>query len=525
MNYRFSDLADIPKLQELMGSLYWLTDVAIGIIEADGTYLFCAGWRGACASQGTGACDCQKYIASHLDPVSYTCRQCPTGMLHYACPVVVEGKHLASVYIGQFFTEPPDKAAIAMEAANRGLQPEEYFNDLSKITVVPPMRLTLLLKYLKDLSNMLADIGLQRLKQMETLNILRLNEEHLQYISCHDPLTGLLNRNCFEETLSTMDASPALPVGIIILDLDGLKVINDTMGHPAGDALLCSASVIIKDAAPSEAIVARIGGDEFAILLPQTSRDAIEEIQRLIMAKIVHHNRLADNLTLGISIGFAVTDSLPLKMRDLFKEADANMYRDKVVHGQLRVPNLESAIRLLQTLDYANDGHTDRLCMMATALARKLSLSQKEIAEMSALGHFHDIGKTALPETILFKPSPLDSEERQIMERHCEIGHRMARSFQDLIPIANYVLQHHEWWNGKGYPQGLSGDAIPVQSRILSIIDAYDAMTSERPYRPAKTPEEAIAELRRCAGQQFDPVLVEIFVEWILNGASDKNDR
>jgi HD-GYP domain-containing protein (c-di-GMP phosphodiesterase class II) len=137
---------------------------------------------------------------------------------------------------------------------------------------------------------------------------------------------------------------------------------------------------------------------------------------------------------------------------------------------------------------------------------------------MATLGHFHDLGKTALPESIIFKPAPLNAEERLIMKRHCEIGHRMAKSFQDLVPIANYVMQHHEWWNGLGYPLGLSGDVIPLQSRILSIIDAYDAMTSERPYRTAKSPEEAMIELRQCAGQQFDPVLVEIFLEWIQNG-------
>ncbi len=335
MKYRFSDLADVPKLQELMGSLYWLTDIAIGIVEADGTFLFCAGWQGSCTSGNERTCDCHAYISRHLNPVSYTFRRCTTGMMHYACPIVVEGEHLASVYIGQFFTEPPDNAAIELEASNRGLDPAEYRKSLDKFSIIPPMRLTLLLKYLKDLSNMLANIGLQRLQQMEALKLLRLNEERLEYLSHHDPLTGLQNRFSFEDGMKAMDIASALPAAIMIMDLDGLKQVNDSLGHPAGDALLRKASEILVESAPPESIVSRIGGDEFAILLPRTSRDAAEAIRRQILSKIEHYNDVNASLPLGISIGFAVADANPFSMTELFKAADANMYRDKVLREQM----------------------------------------------------------------------------------------------------------------------------------------------------------------------------------------------
>lgn len=340
MKYRFSDLADIPKLQELMGSLYWLTDIAIGIIDVDGSFLFCAGWRGACTSGRGKSCECLDYISSHLDPVSYTFKQCQTGMLHYACPIVVEGEHLASVYIGQFFTDPPDEAAIQIEAATRGIDPLEYHKALRKFSIIPPMRLSLLLKYLKDLANMLADIGLQRLRQMETMEMLRLNEERLQYLSSHDPLTGLLNRTCFEESLTVTDTAPELPTAIMICDLDSLKLVNDTMGHPTGDTLLRTSAKILKEVAPAEAVVSRIGGDEFAILLPQTDLAAAQELKRRIYAKVEHHNQLNENLPLGISIGCAAADTTAIRMRDLFKQADAEMYRDKSRNG----PKLRSRI-------------------------------------------------------------------------------------------------------------------------------------------------------------------------------------
>ena len=336
MKYRFSDLADMPKLQELMGSLYWLTDIAIGIIDVDGTFLFCAGWRGSCTAGSQKACDCHTYLSSHLDPVSYTYRRCSTGMVHYASPIVVEGEHLASVYIGQFFTEPPDDAAIALESSTRGLDPVEYRKALGKFSIISPMRLSLLLKYIRDLANMLADIGLQRRKQMETLEILRLNEERLQYLSCHDPLTGLLNRICFEDTMAALDAEPVFPITIMVIDLDGLKQINDSLGHPSGDELLQAAAEIFKDSAPPESLLARIGGDEFAILLPRTNFDTAQAISRRIHTQTDHYNALIGEMQLGVSIGIAIAYSPPFTMHKLFKEADADMYREKTSRKQLR---------------------------------------------------------------------------------------------------------------------------------------------------------------------------------------------
>lgn len=340
MKYRFSDLADIAKLQELMGSLYWLTDIAIGIVDVDGRFLFCAGWRGACATGPNRSCDCLEYIAQNLDSVSYTFKQCPTGMLHYACPIVVEGEHLASVYIGQFFTEPPDKAAIELDAAQRGLNPQEYAKSLQKISIVPPMRLSLLLKYLKDLANMLAEMGLQRLNQMEALEKLRLNEERLQYLSSHDPLTGLLNRASFEETLHSPVGEEQLPLSIMICDLDSLKLINDTMGHPTGDILLKNTATILEEICPEDAVISRIGGDEFAILLPDTNHESALQLKNQIQFRVDQHNRQHEELPLGVSVGWSTAETHPFKMQELFSRADAAMYRDKAQNR----PKLRSLI-------------------------------------------------------------------------------------------------------------------------------------------------------------------------------------
>jgi HD-GYP domain-containing protein (c-di-GMP phosphodiesterase class II) len=148
-------------------------------------------------------------------------------------------------------------------------------------------------------------------------------------------------------------------------------------------------------------------------------------------------------------------------------------------------------------------------------LALVLGVTMRHISDLSLLSKFHDIGKVGVPDRILFKPSTLTTEEMLEMQRHCEIGHRIAQSAPDLAPIADWILKHHEWWNGKGYPLGLKGEDIPLECRILAIVDAYDAMTNNRPYRKALSPKKALIELKRCSGTQFDPCLVSKFVEML----------
>jgi HD-GYP domain-containing protein (c-di-GMP phosphodiesterase class II) len=168
--------------------------------------------------------------------------------------------------------------------------------------------------------------------------------------------------------------------------------------------------------------------------------------------------------------------------------------------------------KALEARDFITEGHGERMQSLAVALGEVAGLSKRALGELSLSAQFHDIGKVGIPDRILFKPGPLTQQEYSEMKRHCEIGHRIALSTPDLAPIAKYILHHHEWWNGLGYPMGLKGNDIPLECRILAIVDAYDAMTSNRPYRQALTHKQAIAELKNCSGKQFDPRLTAIFV-------------
>ena len=341
----------------------------------------------------------------------------------------------------------------------------------------------------------------------------RQTEELLQYQNFHDSLTGLYNRTYFEEELQRLDKRRDGSAGLIMLDVDGLKLINDTLGHERGDLLLTSVAHILSVSFRSSDIVARIGGDEFAVLLAPTDEASMEEACERIRDKTRAFNARQIHSHISLSIGFAFSDSPALTMRELFKRADNNMYREKLHQRQsTRSAIVQTVMKLLEARDYITEGHAERLQNIVADMGTALGFSADKISDLRLFAQFHDIGKVGIPDRILLKPGQLTPEEQTEMQRHSEIGHRIAQSSPDLVPIADWVLKHHEWWNGRGYPLELAGEEIPLECRMLSVADAYDAMTSDRPYRQAMSHMAAVRELRECSGTQFDRDIVEIFI-------------
>lgn len=346
-------------------------------------------------------------------------------------------------------------------------------------------------------------------------------EERLREMGLYDGLTGLYNRFFFEEEMHRLSDERYLPMGIIVCDINGLKLINDSFGHKEGDELLQRKAEILGRCFRSSDVTARIGGDEFAVLLPQSDESIARKCCDRIREEISRYNEQSPEIGLSVSIGYAVTMSPPLDMSELFKRADDAMYKQKLQQTySSRSEMVQALIKTMEARDHVTQGHAGRLEEYVMLLGRSLGLPEDRLNDLHLLARFHDLGKVGVPDRILFKPGPLTDEEYTEMKRHCEIGHRIALSLTDLAPIADFILKHHEWWNGEGYPQGVAGKEIPLECRILAIADAYDAMTSDRPYRKAWSQEEAVLELRSCAGTQFDPELVELFVRIQAGGSS-----
>jgi diguanylate cyclase (GGDEF)-like protein/PAS domain S-box-containing protein len=338
----------------------------------------------------------------------------------------------------------------------------------------------------------------------------------IQHLSFHDQLTGLYNRWFFDAELKRLDTSRNLPISIIIADVNGLKLTNDAFGHAAGDAILKKAAEVMMSQCRADDIIARIGGDEFVILLPRTGPKETEQIVKRIQGKARETD--ADPVILSISMGWAQKDHPDMDISEVFRQAENYMYRRKLFESQSMLGTIvHTIIRTLHETNKQEEQHSRRVSELSSEIGQAMGLKEEIINDLMNIGMLHDIGKIAVSETILNKRGSLTPEEWREIQRHPEVGYRILSSVNEMAEMAEYVLAHHERWDGKGYPRGLSQKEILLQARITAVADAYDAMTSERPYRKALSKKEALEELTKNAGTQFDPEIVKIFVDVVLS--------
>ncbi len=341
-------------------------------------------------------------------------------------------------------------------------------------------------------------------------------EEEIKYLIFHDKLTGLYNRNFFEEEINRLDTKRQLPLSIIMGDVNGLKLVNDAFGHQTGDLLLKRIGNIIKKVCRKEDIIARWGGDEFLILLPKTPYEVGEKIcNRIREACIQAQNK---PIQLSMAIGIATKDKPDVEVKDTLKKAEDRMYKNKLVHNEsTRNSIIASLENTLMEKSHETNDHAERMNKLAIQFGNKLKLSTSILDELKLLTKLHDIGKVSIPEQILKKPGKLTDEEYEKIKEHPESGYRIVIAVPELSPVAEAILSHHEHWDGSGYPRGLMKENIPYTARIISIIDSYDVMTHKRSYKEAVTEEKALEEIKNCAGSQFDPVLAEVFIDMMCN--------
>jgi diguanylate cyclase (GGDEF)-like protein/putative nucleotidyltransferase with HDIG domain len=337
----------------------------------------------------------------------------------------------------------------------------------------------------------------------------RASEEHavdLRMQALHDPLTTLANRRQLTQDLerAVRQASLAHPVQLMFFDLDGFKSYNDTFGHHEGDELLRRLGRALADAAAPVGEAYRLGGDEFCALISAPSVD--ESVEVRLQQSLASSG---DGFSIRASIGSVL---LPTETRDpetAMQWADARMYAQKDA-GRLSAgqQSRNLALELLAAQEPEVFEHSGRVATLAEEIGRRMAMSRQALSELTRAAELHDIGKTAIPSSVLEKAGPLSDDEWTLMRRHPLIGANILSSAPALASVAAIVRSTHERFDGEGYPAGLTAEEIPLASRIVFACDSFDAMTSDRPYRTAMTEQQAIEELGRCAGTQFDPKVI-----------------
>ncbi|MDP3446847.1 MAG: PAS domain S-box protein, partial [Eubacteriales bacterium] len=408
----------------------------------------------------------------------------------------------AELYVGK------DAEALGQRQECRSEETVEYPDGRVIITE------TLKTPFFNDEGDLAGLIGISR-----DITDRKKKEDKIEYLSIHDVMTGLFSRMYFDTELYRLDAANELPYSVITGDINALKLTNDLFGHSEGDKLIIETAALLK-ANCGHGIVARTGGDEFSALLPKTGEEeVIQIVARINQAFEAQKSQSRkQNFFLSVSLGYATKTKEDQTISEILKTAEEHMYRRKLLeHQSIRSTLLSTIKELLFSKSNETMEHAERMAQLARQMGSELRLNEVDIVSLELMATLHDIGKIGISNSVLSKPGALEELEWAEIKRHPEIGYRIALTIPELQGIAGYILCHHERWDGTGYPQGLSGEDIPYISRIVSIIDAFDAMTEDRPYRKGMTGEEAAAEIIRCAGTQFDPTVSRVFIERVLD--------
>jgi len=339
--------------------------------------------------------------------------------------------------------------------------------------------------------------------------------EEMEYVSFHDHLTSVYNRRYLFDSLKRLDQPSSYPIGVIFADINGLKIINDAFGHDAGDDLIKIVAKLMSESIRNNDLLARISGDEFVVVLPNTTNDVIEGVIARFK-EIASKVRVRDTMV-SVAFGYAIKTQKEQDINKVLTLAENKMYEDKMVkRSYYRKCTVEGLLEKLFSTHENEREHADNVMKFSLMIGRRLNYSEDRLEQLRLASLLHDIGKIAVDYSLIEKTGSLTVDEFSAIKEHSAIGYRILSSASIFGDIPEIILSHHERVDGKGYPRQLVGIDIKEEARIIAICDAFDAMTSSRSYQDIRTKEDAVAELIRFKGIQFDNRLTEIFIDEIM---------
>lgn len=348
--------------------------------------------------------------------------------------------------------------------------------------------------------------------QIRNISDRKIIENKIEYFDLYDPLTNLYNRAYYEKQLKLFDDSLFLPLGVVVCSIDNFKFINETLGHSYGDDLLLEATSIIRSKLSNYEVACRVSGNKLLIFFPNCSEKTIDKYVQHLESSIEKHNQSDSSMALSLSIGNSIRFDNKTSVESIVAEANnllnINMNTDSISKKQL----LNSVVSLLHKKDYKSMSNVELLKDYSIKLMERINYSGS-MEKFNLFVDFHDLGHIHIPDSILFNTEPLTETDRSVINSHCEVGCNYALLSPELVPISDWILKHHEWWNGEGYPLNLKNTSIPIECRVFAIVEAYIAMISDSPYSRAMSKDEAISELLKFSGVQFDPFIVKDFIE------------
>ncbi len=361
--------------------------------------------------------------------------------------------------------------------------------------------------------------GLEAVGISRDISVRKSSERQILYLNQHDPLTDLYNRRYYNDQLEILNTTDNMPLSLVLIDVNGMKLMNDAFGHLVGDKLLISFAQGLKKSLRASDIAARIGGDEFVLLLPHTGAEAAERVVGRVKAALAQ--KAVEEVSITASFGLATKLLVEEDISDVYRTAEDNMYREKLAtNRQMKADLLRQILTNLYKKSDVERRHSEAVSRLCMAIGRELSMGSEDIEKLGAVGLYHDIGKVALDENLINKPSELDSHEMAELSRHPEISYQILRSFAGMSEIADCALMHHRHVDGSGYPEEADGE-LPLEVKILSVAEAYDMMTGKYPFSPVLSVDQAIKELEANADSQFDGKVVRVFIDRVLQAGGE----